>query len=54
MLQERLSQPENSNGRVLEPYELSDVTVRHESNRVADLSKPIKSPTPTLRVSVYK
>ncbi|XP_030966973.1 proline-rich receptor-like protein kinase PERK2 [Quercus lobata] len=51
---ERLSQPENSNRRVPEPYELSDVTVRPESNRVADLPEPIKSPAPAVRVSVYK
>ncbi|XP_030967253.1 proline-rich receptor-like protein kinase PERK10 [Quercus lobata] len=51
---ERLSQPENSNRRVPEPYELSDVTVRPESNWVADLPEPIKSPAPAVRVSVYK
>ncbi|XP_050278948.1 proline-rich receptor-like protein kinase PERK2 [Quercus robur] len=51
---ERLSQPENSNRSVPEPYELSDVTVRPESNRVADLPEPIKSPAPAVRVSVYK
>nr|POE46602.1 hypothetical protein CFP56_58484 [Quercus suber] len=51
---ERISQLENSNGRVPEPYELGGVTVRRESNRVADLPEPIKSPTPALRVSVYK
>ncbi|KAM3684134.1 hypothetical protein ACB098_11G021400 [Castanea mollissima] len=47
---ERLSQPGDSNGRVLEPYELSDVTVRPESNWVVDLPEPIKSPAPALRV----
>ncbi|XP_050278966.1 proline-rich receptor-like protein kinase PERK10 isoform X1 [Quercus robur] len=51
---ERLSQPENSNRRVPEPYELSDVTVRPESNWVADLPEPIKSPAAAVRVSVYK
>ncbi|KAL0009336.1 hypothetical protein SO802_010838 [Lithocarpus litseifolius] len=48
------SEEENSNGRLPEPYELIDVTVRRESNRVADLPDPIKSPTPALRESVYK
>ncbi|KAL4598083.1 hypothetical protein ACB092_11G033400 [Castanea dentata] len=47
---ERLSQPDNSNGRVLEPYELRDVTVRPDSNWVVDLPEPIKSPAPALRV----
>nr|POE46601.1 hypothetical protein CFP56_58483 [Quercus suber] len=51
---ERLSQPENSNGRVPEPYELGGVTVRRESNRVAVLLEPIESPAPAVRVSVYK
>ncbi|KAL4598084.1 hypothetical protein ACB092_11G033500 [Castanea dentata] len=51
---ERVSEPENSNGRVPEPYELSKMTVKRESNRVANLPEPIKSPAPALRVSVNK